>query len=352
MSSQLPAVSFLSSMGNSQQQQDYSQSMANARSAFYKQLPIKLQRAVAFRHFYTEELDRASSILSLKFVSAFVLYFCALFRMEGRRKQYLTTQTDKSGRDFALAHHRAREIFLLLSRCYSVIVTRYNIRSFITISQRKAGNTGFGEDTLKNGARWGSASGSSTVARERAFVYIVDEERFYEELYNYTQKMLFHAFRGDAGLQAMVAKEVERLYRSKAFMFGERTREKQINAMVDDIEHGLPGILRNSRQLASLLLPPAPRVVMKYAVQQRTPFVASTFPGGTSWMKYQRLRKTGYDAAPSRLEQEYNVEDSAPSFRRHASCHGDGPKSLSATLQPNVLVSFSRHVPVQAVAQA
>jgi hypothetical protein len=281
--------------------------VSKARQTLYEELPPKLQQQFAFRHFLTDHLDPDASSLSIKYFALVVIYFCAVFKLEGRRKQYEERETEKSGRDFARAHRRAQAVFKALSTVYSTILMRYNCHTWISYEER---------DTDTDYPARGDAAtrpGHKKILKEKAFKFSSDEMIFYEKLYQMTIGMVRLAFSGDSTVQALVEAEANKLFRSKSFLFHEQHRFDTIQDLVLELDRKSKSVLENNLQLAEMLTPQALRLTMKYANQQRTPFLSSQLPGGTKYIKYQRVRKAKV-SEPSATEKVYTTEMTKTTF--------------------------------------
>jgi hypothetical protein len=296
-----------------------------ARSELFDRLPADLQSHVAFKHFYTHDLKGSSGELSLRYFSLFIAYFCALCRLEGRRRHYLQSPSDKSGASFARAHNRARQVFQRLNGAYSAILMRYNMHSTLDIPKkprvvRRAGHApAVVEDTNTTGRyAVGAKSLGPPVSKVRPFEYAADELRFYEELYVFTEQLLRLAFTDDR-LQGPITAEVNNIFRGQRFNFGPLAREASIRKAAAELTatslsatSGNTGggaaneLDQNMRHLAEVLVPPAPKVSIKEAAVQRTPFVASRFNSGKMSMKKYSRPATALGSVP-RTSTERNA---------------------------------------------
>lgn len=278
--------------------------VAHARDVAYQRLPLQLRKQFAFRHFYTDELDVANgSSLSVKFLSLMIMYFCVVFKLEGRRRQYEERPSDASGRDFSQAHRRAQLVFQQLACTYSIIVMRYTAHRVLEIP---------------------TASGG--VRRESSFRCASDEMVFFEMLYQLTADVVRQAFEGDASVQELAVDETNRLFRSRSFLFQSQHRSDEVARTTRELDRKASSILENTGQLADILVPQGEKLVMKYANQQRTPFLACQLPGGTSYLKYQRVKRAGgAPSQPTLAERRYKVEMTTCPFsptHRAISSHG------------------------------
>jgi hypothetical protein len=287
-----------------------------ARNYFFARLPKVLKSQLAYRHFYTDELDVGiqpdrcirSSVLSAKFFGSLLMYLCSLFKLEGRRKQYEQLASEKAGREFADAHNRTQEIFQFLTASYGTILMTYNCHNELEYPLRLTPQLKL--QLSKSGPQaHGMKAPLPVVKRASAFTYRSDELRFYEELFTMAEDIVSLAFHEDDEMKRNAVTEVNRLFRSDSFLFKEQKREDDIRTKALSLDRKSKGVLHNSRRVVELLQPPIPSLVIKYAIQQRTPFIGSKFPGGTSYMKYQRVKKEGSDMAePSKMEKMYNAE--------------------------------------------
>jgi hypothetical protein len=275
-----------------------------ARQIAFNRLPERVRKQFAFQHFYTESLDGSSGHLSVKFLAMFISYFCAIFKLEGRRKQYEERPSDKSGRDFARAHKKAQIVFQQLSATYSVVITRYSRHHILEVRPPRGSSS----------AVVGSPSGISGIAarahviREPAFRYESDELVFFELLYQVTADVVRMAFEGDATVQELAVEEANRLFRSKSFLFEDQRRSNDVGLVAHQLDAKAHSVLENTQQLAELLVPRGAKLMVKYASIQRSPFLACQLPGGTSHLKYQRVKKPGAVSAPTPAEKLYKVE--------------------------------------------
>lgn len=284
--------------------------VAEMRNAAFAKLPDELRRQLAFRHFYTQELDPTAGSLSVKFFSLLIYYFCAMFRLEGRRRQYEERPSDTSGAEFAKAHAHAKMVFQHLSSCYSVILLRYSVHSKLPVRRKIAESVGKNGQVLGGGYGVGTTKGLAThrVVQEAAFHYASDEMVFFEVLYQIAVDLVLLAFDGDVGIQSMAVAETNRLFRSKSFLFFAQQRESEVKAKIAEHDRKAKSVLENSQQLIELLTPLEPKLSMKHATHQRTPFLDSKLPGSSSVLKFLRVRRRGLPSAPSAAEKNYSVE--------------------------------------------
>jgi hypothetical protein len=314
-------------------------SVATARAMLFQRMPAELRSHVAFKHFYTDELDPASSDLSLRFFSLCITYFCSLCRLEGRRKHYLQNPSEKSGSSFARAHARARHVFQRLNATYSAILLRYNTHSDLTFPKKaknslRHGLNGDGDGIATIGGPYsaGAKPMGPAMKKVRAFEYFADELRFYEELYVFTEQLLRLAF-VDERLQTPIAEEINAVFRGTRFNFGHLRRETAIRRAAASMEASgaaLGGDLtHNYRHLAEVLVPPAPKISVKEAAAQRTPFIACRFASGKmNSRKYQRPDVAlGFNTPSFRPTSALPV---APPLRVGGR-RGDSPDQLSQT---------------------
>jgi len=260
-------------------------SVVAARTVLFNRLPEELRRQTAYRHFYTDTLHPTSHLLSLKFFSLFVAFFCALCRLEGRRSQYVEHESDKSGHSFARAHRKARALYQRLCATYAEILLRYNTHSSISYEESRG-------RAKRELSKTGDLSVRSTAQRRvvPAFQYVATELRFYEELYTFTEQMLRIAF-SDARLQLPIAQEVNRIFRSDSFNFPRQQREAKVQEHVRRLDRGdEASLLQNHARLAAVLEEPPAKLMVKYATVQRTPLIGCRYPAGAmNSLRYQRL---------------------------------------------------------------
>lgn len=284
-----------------------------ARQIAFNRLPERVRKQFAFQHFYTESLDGSSGHLSVKFLAMFISYFCAIFKLEGRRKQYEERPSDKSGRDFARAHKKAQIVFQQLSATYSVVITRYSRHHVLEVRPPRSSSS--------STRAVGSPSGISGIAaranviREPAFRYESDELVFFELLYQVTADVVRMALEGDVTVQELAVEEANRLFRSKSFLFEDQRRSNDVGMVAHQLDAKAHSVLENTQQLAELLVPRGAKLMVKYASIQRSPFLACQLPGGTSHLKYQRVKKPGgVVSVPTPAEKLYKVEMTTCSF--------------------------------------
>ena len=276
----------------------------------YHRMPSKLKQQFAFQHFYTDLLDPVASCLSTKFFSLLILYFCSIFRLEGRRRQYMERETGKSGRDFARAHEKARMAFEALSCCYSSLVMRYNCHNVLEYKIRVNPHEMSVSKNDKNTGSYGFGLKTpiARVKRQQAFEFASDELVFFEMLYQASVQVVTIAFEGDASIQQLAAEEANKLFRSRTFLFHEQKRAVAVRSSLKALDAKAKSLLENNQQLAELLSEPAPHLSMRLASSQRTPFVACTFPGQQSTLKYSRVRRPNGEVVASVAERDYSVE--------------------------------------------
>ena len=280
-----------------------------ARSYLLMRVPERLRNSDTFRHFYTDQQDAVASCLSIKYFSLVILHFCTLFRLEGRRRQYLQHETEKSGRDFAAAHSRAKVVFEELTRTYGLIVLRYNRHSEISYAIK----------TFRNQERGPYSQGlkSPIPARVRfcAFSHDTEEIRFYEELFHFTVRVVRLAFNQDEHLKTIATEQLTIMFRSKSFAFADQRHDDNVRNTLHQLELKHEGLLDNNQELAELLVPAVPKLIIKYANIQRTPFFSTLFPGGTSGIKYRlpdedpMSTKKGSSASVAKKLQENYVSE-------------------------------------------
>jgi hypothetical protein len=265
-------------------------SIVTTRAMLFGRLPQELRNQVAYRHFYTEQLDPAASQLSLQFFSLFISYFCCLCRLEGRRKQYVQNQSERSGMTFARAHRKAKAVFQRLNRTYSAILLRYNTHNDLVYPRKLTAKQRL--DAAKGGpCSFGIKAPIAPVSRDRAFLYFTSEMRFHTELCSFTEQVLRLAFT-DERLQQPIAEQVNIVFRSSSFNFRDQQRESEVRAAAGKFDQSRSSLLQNSRSLAEVLVPPSSKIVMKYAASQRSPFVGSRLPGSTVALRYSRIFRT------------------------------------------------------------
>lgn len=307
-------------------------SILTARNMLFSRLPDEIRTQTAYRHFYTDDLDPKSGNLSLQFFSLCVSYFCCLCRLEARRAQYIANQTDKSGSGFARAHRKARAVFKRLNATYGMILMRYNTHNTLVyrkkLTPKERTELARGPSIHATGAK----PLGPPMKRERAFVYVADEMRFYEELFVFAEEMLRLAFTDDR-LQQPIAEEINRIFRSQSFNFGDMKRDAKVKGAVAEMDEHAVNLTQNNQGLAEVLVQPVKKITMKYAVTQRSPFVAARFPGGMSALKYQRIPAQGAMRpnsssagrgkaggpqpllkAPSNDDQLFTLETQVPAF--------------------------------------
>lgn len=281
-----------------------------ARDIAFSRLPERIRKQFAFQHFYTERLDGSSGHLSVKYLAMFISYFCSVFKLEGRRRQYAERPSDKSGRDFARAHKKAQIVFQQLSATYSVVITRYSRHHVLEVSapSRAPSVVGSGAPEQPSPQR------RRVTRREPAFRYESDELVFFELLYQITAEVVRMAFDGDATVQELAVDEANRLFRSRSFQFDDQRRSNELALVGRQLDAKAHSVLENTQQLAELLVPRGPKLMIKYANIQRTPFLACQLPGGTSYLKYQRVQRPGVASKPTPAERLYKVEMTTCTF--------------------------------------
>ena len=326
-------------------------SVVIARKMLFERFPAKLKQQLAYRHFYTDEFDVHATLqsqlqampgvthqngrfansrngaaaaaataqqqlfqatsaalsppsLSLQLFSLFISYFCSLFRLEGRRKEYLKNDhSTKLGAEFSKAHQRTRAVFKRLTNVYATVVTTYNLHAQITILRPY-------KDQIRDQQRVklphnANAKPIPAVRDVRAFQYAADELQFYEELVVFTTELMRLAF-SDEKLRQPISAEIARLFRSPSFRFGAERREAEVQqaaATMGRAQHGLRG---NVRALAEALVPPSQPLIMKYALQQGTPLLGgriTTAKGVMANLKYMRPAFVAQGTPPSQINQ-------------------------------------------------
>lgn len=300
----------------------------DAIAIVFARMPAKLRRQFAYQHFYTDTIDPAAQCLSIKFFSLLILYYCTVFRLEGRRRQYTERQTGKSGQDFAKAHEKTRATFEAMACCYSSLVLRYNSHNVIEYTARGGNASAAGMDgggaagtsvdqrrALKSGPfSIGLKAPLAQVKRCHAFEFASDELVFFEMLYQASVQIVMIAFEGDANIQQLASEEVNKLFRSRSFLFHEQKRSVAVASSLRQLDSRAKSLLENNRQLAELLSDPAPHLSMRLASTQRTPFVACTFPGQHSTLKYQRVKRPNGEVVASVAERDYSLETKVSPF--------------------------------------
>ncbi len=298
----------------------------DAIAIVFARMPAKLRKQFAYQHFYTDSIDPLAQCLSIKFFSLLILYYCSVFRLEGRRRQYLERQTGKSGRDFAKAHEKTRVTFEALSCCYSSLVMRYNCHNIIEYTPRASSDSNsssVGGAVSAGSERRAAKTGPYSIGlkvplaarkRAQAFEFASDELVFFEMLYQASVQIVTIAFEGDANIQHMASEEVNKLFRSRSFLFHEQKRSLAVAQSLKALDKKAKSLLENNQQLAELLSEPPPHVSMRLASAQRTPFVACTFPGQQSTLKYARVRRPNGEVVASVAERDYSLETKMSPF--------------------------------------
>lgn len=287
--------------------------VASTVAVLFSRLPVRLRDHIAFRHFFTPELDPSANGVCIKLFTLMIFYFAAVFRLEGRRRHYLEHNTPSSGWEFYAAHRRAQRIFKDITTCYGIVLSRYNIHStlhykvshaFLIRGRRERGPYAVG---LREDA--------SLLTSSVAFPYPADEMLFYEHLFQTMTDVVRLAFSEDAKVQDAVTKQLGVIFRSPTFTFNDLRRSERVSAMTRELEGKSLSLMENTHQLAELLAPSQPKMVAKYAVQQRSPFVANFLPGGNTFMKYQRPRNNAFaKPQPTKNELLYTVETKLSPF--------------------------------------
>lgn len=283
-------------------------------TVLFSRLPANLRNHLAFRHFFTDELDAGAHALCIKYFTLFVLYFCTVFRLEGRRRHFLEQPTERSGREFSAAHKRARTVFHELSTTYSSILLRYSRHSEIQYTARHAllvkGRTNGKSYTagLKN-------MNQMLEVREPAFKFESEDFLFYEHLSAFALQIVKLAFAEDTNMQEKAADQVSEMFRSRSFTFNPQRRRVEVRSLERQLDADSVSLKENTAQIAELLTPHDPRIIVKYANQQRTPFIQTKIPGGTSFMRYQRPKPAGAKREePTKIERQYTIEAEHSSF--------------------------------------
>jgi hypothetical protein len=157
---------------------------------------------------------------------------------------------------------------------------------------------------------------------------------FFEILYQFTADVIRLAFEGDPSVQELAVDETNKLFRSKTFLFHSQNRSDMLSRATKVLDEKSKNVLENTSQLAELLVPKEAKLIMKHANQQRTPFLACQLPGGTNYLKFQRVRRGGGATVPTAAEQMYKVEmTSCPFPPDHRAL------ALPASAQPSVTVA-------------
>lgn len=275
-------------------------SLVEARKHVFNKFPAELKCLLVYRHFYTD-LDEEASQLSLQWFALLISYFCSLCRLEGRRVQYTQNgNSERFGSEFAKAHHRASILFERVTGTYRKILSTYNMRSEIKIRKKE------GPKVIKEmwkverqdafGNNWRYTNGAVCDVEKHiydvkpAFLYALDELRFYEEFVNFTIQILKLAF-ADERLQTPIVEEVTLLFRSNSFNFQHNKRLQVVNKTKKALAEaqGADSILHNCHRLAARLVAPPEPVPLKLALLQRSPFIASSVNHPLlSQLNYQR----------------------------------------------------------------
>lgn len=282
-------------------------------AVLFSRLPVRLRDHIAFRHFFTPELDPVAHGVCIKFFTLLIFYFTTVFRLEGRRRHYQEHNTASAGAEFYAAHVRAQRVFKDTTTCYSIILSRYNVHSdlqykvshaFLIRGRRERGPYAVG---LKDS--------NSLQTSVPAFTYAADEMLFYEHLFQMLAEVVRLAFSEDAKVQDAITKQLGNIFRSPTFTFNDVRRSEKVTALTGTLESKGLSLMENTQQLAELLTAHNPKMIAKYAIQQRSPFVANFLPGGNSFMKYQRPRNNALTKpVPTKNEKMYTVETKDPPF--------------------------------------